>query len=135
MMCFIPGVALVYMGQEFALEHRPELFEKDVVDWAKGDSEFREWFGKVLAFSKKAKGEAPDFSWKELGRGVFLMERRRRSADIQPSFAVLVDLEGWRGSIELPSSLKGRDATDGLPVAAEGKVAVPGEPLLVEVES
>ena len=74
MMLFIPGLAFAYMGQELALEHKPELFEKDPVDWAAGDESFRDYFVKVVAACRAAKREAPRFSWKEVGKGVFLLE-------------------------------------------------------------
>jgi glycosidase len=133
MMYFIPGVAFVYMGQEFALEHRPDLFEKDTVDWASGDPKFREWFGKVLAFSKKAKREAPYFSWREVGKGQFLLERFASTEREKPSFAVFVNLEGRTGEIHPGRPLLGRDVMEGVEGSLEDGTIAPDRPILIEV--
>ncbi|NOZ03052.1 MAG: hypothetical protein GXO92_00380, partial [FCB group bacterium] len=39
----IPGVPLLYNGEEVALTHRLELFDKDPIKWNKGENEFREF--------------------------------------------------------------------------------------------
>ena len=131
MMLFIPGVAFLYMGQEFALEHKPNLFEKDVVDWAKGDPDFREYFSKVLEFSRKAKREAPFFSWKELGRGVFLLERRTSPDASAPKYAVLVSLEGWKSEIMLQEPLCGLELFSGERICLEGSQSAPEDPFIL----
>ena len=43
---------------------------------------------------KGIKRNAPFFSYRELARGVFIMERRIWPADAQPKYAALVNLEG-----------------------------------------
>jgi glycosidase len=60
---FLPGVAMTYMGQELALNHKPDLFEKDPIDRAKGDSEFLRYFLASHSAAKEAKRQAPFFSW------------------------------------------------------------------------
>jgi len=56
---FLPGVAMTYMGQELALNHKPDLFEKDPIDRAKGDSEFLRYFLASHSAAKEAKRQAP----------------------------------------------------------------------------
>lgn len=49
----LPGVPLIYAGQEIGLAHRPDLFEKDVVAWDEGDAGLRDFY-KRLAESRRA---------------------------------------------------------------------------------
>ncbi|HPG96009.1 MAG TPA: hypothetical protein PK533_01425 [Rectinema sp.] len=52
-----------YMGQELALEHKPNIFEKDPIELELGDKEFERYFIASLRATKEAKEEAPFFSW------------------------------------------------------------------------
>ncbi|OQB96775.1 MAG: hypothetical protein BWX81_01303 [Spirochaetes bacterium ADurb.Bin110] len=52
-----------YMGQELALEHKPNIFEKDPIELELGDKEFERYFIASLQATKEAKEEAPFFSW------------------------------------------------------------------------
>lgn len=161
MMLFIPGLAFAYMGQELALERKPELFEKDPIDWASGDESFRDYFIKALAACCAAKNEAPFFSWKELGRGVYLLERSASAAiggiagrnvavesggvasgsdsvansDVTKSrrFAALVNLEGWSSTITFATPLRGRDLVTGENISLEGEGVAPEKPLILEL--
>ena len=135
MMLFIPGVSFLYMGQEFATEHRPNLFEKDVVDWEKGDPDFREYLAKVLAFSKKAKAEAPYFSWREIGKGVFLMERSAAPGAAKAKYAAVVNLEGWKKEIALMEPLCGLELFSGERVSLESSPIAMEGPLMLSLES
>lgn len=60
---FLPGVSMSYMGQELALEHKPNIFEKDPIELELGDKEFERYFIASLRATKEAKEEAPFFSW------------------------------------------------------------------------
>jgi glycosidase len=44
-----PGVPLIYAGQESGLEHRPSIFDRDPLDWSKGDPSLQEWYTKLLS--------------------------------------------------------------------------------------
>jgi len=141
MMLFIPGLAFAYMGQELALERKPELFEKDPVDWASGDESFRDYFVSVMAACRAAKREAPRFSWKEVGKGVFLLERAPgpatgdadREATKSRRFAALVNLEGWSATIRFDEPLRGRDLVTGETGSLEGEIIAPEKPLILEI--
>jgi len=132
MMLFIPGIAFAYMGQEFAIDHKPELFEKDPVDWASGDAAFRSWFGAAFSACQKAKAKAPFFSWTEVGKGVYLLKRAAAASSREPGFAALLNLEGWTGLIELATPLQGRDLVTGATVLLEGEIVSPKNPLILE---
>ena len=131
-MLFVPGVALVYMGQECGQARKPDLFEKDPVDWASGDADFAAWFSKAFRACQRAKAEATFFSWRELGRGVFLFERRVTPEAAKPRYAALLNLEGWSGNVALPTPLRGRDLLDGEEFSLSESFQPPQEPVLFE---
>ncbi len=130
---FIPGLSFAYMGQEFAIDHKPDLFEKDPVDWASGDSAFRGWFAAAFSACQKAKAKAPFFSWTEVGKGVYLLKRAASAASREPGFAALLNLEGWTGLIELATPLRGRDLVTGATISLEGEMIAPKNPLILEL--
>jgi len=129
-MQFIPGITFAYMGQECAIGHKPDLFEKDPVDWASGDSSFRGWFAAAFSACQKAKTKAPFFSWTELGKGVYLL-KRAAAASGEPGFAALLNLEGWTSMIELAAPLQGRDLLTGATISLEGEIIAPEKPLIL----
>jgi glycosidase len=43
----IPGVPLLYNGEEVALDHRLELFVKDSIRWSQGDRHFRRFIARL----------------------------------------------------------------------------------------
>ena len=100
-MFFIPGVAMAYMGQEVALEHRPSLFDKDPLAWSEGNEDFMLWFGALMKALKGLKSRAPCFSHRELSRGVFSLERRMKPEDPRPKYIALVNL-GMEWPVKLP---------------------------------
>ena len=51
---FFKGSAFIYMGQEYGIKHKPELFEKDPVDWIKDDVIYKHI--QILIKKKKERG-------------------------------------------------------------------------------
>ena len=51
---FLKGSAFIYMGQEYGIKHKPELFEKDPVNWIKDEEIFE--FIQNLIKKKKDRG-------------------------------------------------------------------------------
>ena len=45
---FEKGVPLIYAGEEYRIDHKPDLFEKDPIDWISGDDEYFEFIKKLL---------------------------------------------------------------------------------------
>ena len=45
---FIKGCTFVYMGDEFGNAHKPELFEKDPVDWTFVDNDLKDWYETLI---------------------------------------------------------------------------------------
>ncbi len=81
---FLPGVAMTYMGQELALDHRPDLFEKDAMKPQLGDLSFEQYFLKVLRAVREAKEKAPHFSWSRAGDSILCLRSVEPSP--QPNF-------------------------------------------------
>ncbi len=48
----LPGVPLIYAGQEIGEMHRPSLFEKEPIQWEKGDRRLREMYHQLIQFRK-----------------------------------------------------------------------------------
>ena len=53
---FIKGQVFIYAGQEYGISHRPELFEKDPIDWSNKDLEIYEMYKRYIK-KKKAQKE------------------------------------------------------------------------------
>jgi len=132
-MFFLPGIGMAYMGQESALERRPSLFDKDPLDWAAGNEEFRLWFGALMKGLKGIKGRAPFFSYRELARGVYSLERRILPDDARPKYLALVNLEGWNRPVGLPEPLAGKELLSGDSVELGKEPLLFEEPVIVEL--
>lgn len=132
-MFFLPGIGMAYMGQESALERRPSLFDKDPLDWAAGNEEFRLWFGALMKGLKGIKGRAPFFSYRELARGVYSLERRILPDDARPKYLALVNLEGWNRPVGLPEPLAGKELLSGDSVDLGKEPLLFEEPVIVEL--
>lgn len=123
----LPGCTFAYMGQEWAIEEYPTLFEKNPVPWEQGDKAFREYFGKLFSATQKIKSEAPRFSWTELAEGLVLLERQGTSGTYQ----CLCNLDGRSGLIELSKPLEGTDLLSGKSVSLKGRIDIPQGALLI----
>ena len=65
MFTMMRGYAFIYAGQEYAIKHKPELFEKDPVDWNDIDTDFSE-YTKSLISLKKQIGEVKEQTIEEI---------------------------------------------------------------------
>jgi hypothetical protein len=130
------------MGQEFAIESRPSLFDKDVLPWEKGDKSFRDFFKASLAATRRAKDSAPRFSWTSLGEGLLRLERRGvisptasgATSGSASRFVAIVNLDGRTGRMELAKPIEGRDLLTGKDIRLSGSVEIPRGAILVEVK-
>lgn len=134
LMSFIPGVFFAYMGQEWALKDRPSLFERDPIkrkEAEEGDTdiEFSSFFGKALEISKKAKIEAPRFSWFQPCAGIVILER---CTDDQLRYVSIVDTrvdssESHMGCADIGSwlaTVAGRLPAPGIGTLSKGEQSV-----------
>ena len=49
----LPGVPLIFAGQELGIAHRPDLFEKDVVPWGEGVAGKRDFYKKQIGVRRE----------------------------------------------------------------------------------
>lgn len=134
----LEGCFFAYAGEEAAITKRPSLFERDPVDWASGDGDFEEWFGRAHRATRAIRGRRAFFAARELASGVVLVERRGGAGSaggagggVRPVSALL-NLDGRSGKVHLPGNLEGRDLLTGDAVSLSGTVELDDEPLLVE---
>jgi cyclomaltodextrinase len=131
----LPGLIFVYMGQERAIDKRPDLFDSDPVAWDQGSDRFLSLFGSVLAAGKKIKSRTRVFTLRQLALGVLALrwqEQARGSA-----YTTLVNLEQRFGEVRLPFPLRGKDMLTGAAVDLAGgpaaqSIPIPRTPLIVE---
>jgi glycosidase len=48
----LPGVPLIYTGQEIGMKRKPGLFDKDPVPWDQGDADTRAFYKKLAALRR-----------------------------------------------------------------------------------
>lgn len=125
----LPGISFAYMGQEYAVAHRPSLFDRDPVRWDRGDPVFKDRFATLASATKRIKMNAPRFSWTVLADGVVRFDRRGEDR----SYAALLNLDGRTGSVALGEPIVGVDALTGNHVRIEGPTEIPDLPLIVEL--
>lgn len=124
----LPGATFAYMGQEYAMEVLPSLFEKEPVNWSDGDRAFRKFFASCFTSTQRIKREASRFSWKTLGEGVVLIEREGPKS----SFVALLNLDDRFGQVELSESITGRDLLTDHEVHLSGRIELPRGVILVK---
>lgn len=125
----LPGCTFTYMGQEYAIDEYPTLFEKDPVPWETGDPRFKEEFARIFSATQAIKADAPRFSYTELAEGVVLLERRGDRG----TYRAFCNLDDRTGSIKLPVPLEGTDMLTGKAVSLNGPVELPRGALLLQI--
>ena len=63
---YLKGCAFIYMGEEYGISHKPELFEKDPVDWKAGNEEMYAFYEGLIRDKKNpfnAKIVKQDYRW------------------------------------------------------------------------
>jgi cyclomaltodextrinase len=103
----LPGLIFCYMGQEYALSGRPDLFSRDPVPWSEGSEIFLDFFGRVLECAKRVKAETGIFDLVTLREGVYAL--RWRSPSSNARYTGLVNLAGKSGTCPVPFALRGTD--------------------------
>ncbi len=81
MFMLMRGYAFIYAGEEYAIKHKPELFEKDPVPWEEKDLSF-EQFIKDMVKIKTSLGDINDQTITELGDSfVFKLSFRNKDKE------------------------------------------------------
>ena len=110
----LPGVPLIYNGQEVGNDRRLSLFEKVTIDWDDDPHGFREFYGKLLGararFDALRGGSLDDGSLRVLSAdapdGVFAYTRSAQDTTV----LVVVNMADQRavGTLALPSAVQGQ---------------------------
>ncbi|AEJ18929.1 alpha amylase catalytic region [Gracilinema caldarium DSM 7334] len=125
----LPGCTFAYMGQEYAIDEYPTLFEKNPVPWEQGDRLFKAFFTTLFSITQTIKAQAPRFSYKELAEGVVLIERSGEKVRYQ----ALCNLDDRSGFIELDTTLEGTNMLTGEAISLSGRVELPKGVLILKV--
>ncbi|OHD80806.1 MAG: hypothetical protein A3J97_16820 [Spirochaetes bacterium RIFOXYC1_FULL_54_7] len=128
----LPGTYFAYMGQEWALSHKPDLFSKDPLDRSTIDERHSAFFAAAHPVLKELRGSATDCSYRELASGVVLAEGRNAQGTV---YTGIFNLDGRRGHVDMVKAgiagLKGRDALKGGTVTIGKQLELCGEPLIL----
>jgi glycosidase len=125
----LPGLIFMYMGQESAIEEKPDLFRKDPVRWDQGSDEFRAFIGTLLPLCKRIKAETAVFDLVRIAAGVLALRWRDRAGGFRCT--TIVNLEGKAGTAALPFVLKGTDLLGGGAVDTACRMEIPRMLLIV----
>ena len=63
---YIKGCSFIYMGEEYGIAHKPDLFEKDPVDWTSGNEDMYAFYEGLIRDKKNpfnAKIVKQDYRW------------------------------------------------------------------------
>jgi len=131
----LPGTFFAYMGQEWALDHKPDLFSRDVLDRSHIDAGFEAFFAMAHAGLKPLRASMTSFGAREVAAGVVTTEIG--CADGR-CYAGLFNLDGRRGLIDLRaaglSGMHGIDLLSGNPVAWADSGELCPEPVVVAID-
>lgn len=137
---FLPGVTFAYMGQEYALQHTPSLFEHEPITGEQPDMEFAGFFARCLKVTREVKALAPYSTAMMLGPSTVLLAR---AAKPMPSSQHIAAEDLAAGDYLLIANLAeglpvqsgnvsgmGRSGDEsGLPFAVQGQDLLAGEPV------
>lgn len=128
----LPGTYFAYMGQEWALAHKPDLFSKDPLDRNTIDKNFTSFFATTHPILKNLRGQATRGSFKELAAGVVLVQGSNEQGIV---YTGIFNLDGRRGSLDILNSglpgLKGKDILKDSLITFDTRIQLSAEPLIV----
>jgi glycosidase len=128
----LPGTYFAYMGQEWALTHKPDLFSRDPLDRGAVDERHAAFFATAHPVLKKLRGTATACRFRELAAGVVLAQGRN---DKGPVYTGIFNLDGRRGYLDAVeaglSGFKGRDALNGTMAKIGKRLELCGEPVVL----
>jgi glycosidase len=128
----LPGTFFAYMGQEWAIPHRPDLFSKDPLDRQTINEGYYAFFSAAHPVLKKLRAQATDCRFRELAAGVVLAQGKNSKGTV---YTGIFNLDGRRGYLDMTraglAGLKARDVLTG-DIRTLGKSLELGEaPLIV----
>ncbi|MDX9957148.1 MAG: alpha-amylase family glycosyl hydrolase [Spirochaetia bacterium] len=128
----LPGTYFAYMGQEWALTHKPDLFSRDPLDRSAIDKRHSAFFATAHPVLKELRGVATDCSFRELAAGVVLAQGRNAAGIV---YTGIFNLDGRRGYLDTAetglSGFRGRDALNGTIVTIGDRLELCRDPLVL----
>ena len=101
----LPGATLVWAGQEVMLKKRIDFFEREIIDWEKGDYEFYKFFKNVIRVAKEIKGKCDRFGIEELQPGVVKITWQ----GLNEEFGTVLNLDWRNGQNGVEFSIDGEE--------------------------
>ncbi|MBU0934727.1 MAG: alpha-amylase [Spirochaetes bacterium] len=134
MWMLLPGTFFAYMGQEWGLTHKPDLFSNDPLNRSKIDNDFLAFFSRMHALGKQLRSLTTRFLLRQPALGVVLMEGYTAE---RPVFSALFNLDGRRGQLDTEkfglSSLSGQNLLTGEDFVVGDCLTLGAEPLVLAV--
>ncbi len=124
----LPGVPLIYAGQEIKTGLYPDLFEKSSINWDSGDYEFLNFIKRIIKISKEIKSEAKTFKIKQIKNGFVKMVWE--SKDV--IYYIFLNLEEKYGDINLSKSYNGFDMINNENIKIQENLKIGKEPIIIK---
>jgi glycosidase len=136
----LPGAFLAYMGEELALSERIGLFDRQPMDRGAGSPDFRAFFARAHALTKRLRAEAPRFDARLVVEGLVLVARSAPGGD--PRYAALLNLDGRSGRFDAldilgpegsplaGTRMGGTDLLSGERIELGAGLPIPAEPVI-----
>ncbi|MGM0640008.1 MAG: alpha-amylase family glycosyl hydrolase [Thermotogota bacterium] len=124
----LPGVPLIYAGQEIKTEVYPDLFEKSSINWDNGDYEFLNFIKRIIMISKEIKTEANTFKINQIKNGIIEIIWESNSI----KYYIYINLEEKYGDINLSKSYSGFDMIKGENIKIQENLKIGKEPIIIK---
>ena len=126
----LPGTFFAYMGQEYAFDHKPDLFEKDsLIQPDAANLEFQNWFSVFHKAARKIKSETIYTDVLEISNGLISIRKFGGGKE----YRALIDFSENQ-SARLPEcTISGKNMIDGNNITLHGGQCAPVSPMLIEL--
>lgn len=127
----LPGAVLVHAGQEFALTHHNDMFNKDSIKWDSGNKEFYEFFKFYLKTAKEIKEKCHKFLVAEIAMGVIKIEWHGK----RDKYSAILNLEERFGDIDIDFEINGFEVSTHRRKTFKEFMILERDPILIKSET
>jgi len=128
----LPGSFFAYMGQEWKLADKPDLFSVDPLDRALQDQDFYTFFRNSHLATKKLRNSRISCSFRQIALGVVLAEGRDTQG---PLYTAILNIDGRRGTLSAAklglANLNGTNVITGTAVCVDESLELGSDPVLI----
>ncbi len=114
----LPGAALIYAGQEFAMTRLPNLFQWDEIKWPEEETEFYIFFRKLMRTCKAVKLKGNNFDILECQPGLIKIDW----SGSKEKFTALMDLADETSELHLETPLSGEELLTGNLLSRQNRI-------------